>query len=344
MGGPDISVRAFDATVIEAYRQLFPNDPGKTEALLRWRFEGNPHGPAKFVVAEQGGRIAGMIALVPSRLGNGPTALRGYQAIDTAVHPDWRGRGIFVELGTAAQSQEALNADVLWGFPNANAAPGWFGRLGWTSFGAAPLMMRPLRSSYLIGKIDPALRGMDIRLIGKREVDSRVYSADAEIGARLDRLWAKIRAGFGVAVNRDGHWMRWRLLDKPDADYRCVGIENIDGEIDAFVATKIAEKHGGRLCYVMEAFCAEGRENELAGLLAAELFRASSQGAELALACCPRSAPNRVAYQKAGFLPVPARLRPIEINFGARALGKAAADAAQPEAKWYVSFLDSDTN
>jgi hypothetical protein len=36
-------------------------------------------------------------------------------------------------------------------------------------------------------------------------------------------------------------------------------------------------------------------------------------------------------------------LRPIEINFGARALTAAGAPVMQ-EASWYISFLDSDTN
>jgi hypothetical protein len=43
-------------------------------------------------------------------------------------------------------------------------------------------------------------------------------------------------------------------------------------------------------------------------------------------------------------MPLPARLRPIEINFGARALTAESAFAASGKADWYVSFLDSDTN
>ena len=63
-----------------------------------------------------------------------------------------------------------------------------------------------------------------------------------------------------------------------------------------------------------------------------------------ALAWCPKTAPNYRAYRKARFLPVPPKLRPIEINFGARALVPEAAAFAAPDARWYVSFLDSDTN
>ena len=83
---------------------------------------------------------------------------------------------------------------------------------------------------------------------------------------------------------------------------------------------------------------------DLARLLLSELARAARSGAEVALAWCPKSAPNYGVYRKAGFFPVPPRLRPIEINFGARALRAECAAAAAAETPRYVSFLDSDTN
>jgi hypothetical protein len=160
----------------------------------------------------------------------------------------------------------------------------------------------------------------------------------------MDQLWEQIAPQMGIAVDRNGRWVRWRLFDKPDADYRCVGMKSDRGQLDAFVATKVAEKHGGRLCYIMEALAVPGRATDLARMILAELSLATRNGAEVALAWCPPTAPNYGAYRKAGFLPVPARLRPIEINFGARSLTPESGAAAAAEAHRYVSFLDSDTN
>ena len=115
-------------------------------------------------------------------------------------------------------------------------------------------------------------------------------------------------------------------------------------ELEAFVALKLADKHGSHLAYVMEALSTPERTADLVELLKSELGRAAELGAEAALAWCPVGAPNYRAYRKAGFFPVPARIRPIEINFGARALTSASAAAAAPDAGWYISFLDSDTN
>jgi GNAT superfamily N-acetyltransferase len=338
-----ISLRSFDESVRKGYLRLFPGDPDKSAALLNWRTRANPHGETKFAVATEGDKVVGMIALIPTRL-RGPTGdCLGYQAVDTAVDPAYRGQGLFVKMGAMAQDPSMLGGDVLWGFPNANAAPGWYGRLGWMNFGAVPLLMRPLRSGFLIGRLHPKLRSIDFPLIRNRKIEANRYSDGAQLAADFEPLWRQIAPGFGIAVDRSGAWLRWRLLDKPGAEYRCVGLKS-DGELGSFVATKVADKHGGRLCYVMEALSLPKRTRDLSRMLLAELALAARNGAEAALAWCPKHAPNYAAYRRAGFVPVPPRLRPIEINFGARALRPESAAAAAADAAWYVSFLDSDTN
>ena len=341
--GISISLHDFDQSIEKAYRTLFADDPDKSVQLLNWRSR-SPHGPPRFVAANQGSSVAGMIALVPTRLCNAPGEGLGYQAIDTAVHPSFRGQGLFLEMGSLAQDPAAIGADILWGFPNANASPGWYGRLGWTNFGPVPLLARPLRSSFLLSRIHPRLRVLDLPLIRKGRRTLNAYESPARLSADFEGLWRRVSAIYGIAVDRGGDWMRWRLIDKPGADYRCVGMTGTDGELDAFVAVKVVDKHGGRLCYVMEAISTPGCTDELGRMLLAELGLAARQGAEVALAWCPRGAPNYAAYRKAGFVPIPARMRPIEINFGARALCEEVAAAAASGANWYVSFLDSDTN
>lgn len=337
----EISLRSFDSAVEDGYRRLFPGEPDKAPDLLEWRFCDNPHGRAKFAAATSDDEVVGMIALVPTRLINAPGE-QGYQAIDTAVLASQRGKGLFVKMGRAAQA--TLGGDVLWGFPNANAAPGWYGRLGWTNFGTVPLLMRPLRSSFLLGRLHRRLRALDFPLTRTRKMDVYAYTHGRELALDFDALWQRVGPGLGVAVDRCGPWMQWRLFDKPGADYRCVGIKDEGGGLLAFVATKVADKHGASLCYVMEAIALDEHERDLAHLLQAELGRAARGGAEAALAWCPAFAPNRSAYRRAGFLPMPDRLRPIEINFGAKALRSQSEEAAAQDARWYVSFLDSDTN
>lgn len=92
----------------------------------------------------------------------------------------------------------------------------------------------------------------------------------------------------------------------------------------------------------MDAVAEAGRAGVLSTVLRSELADAATRGAEAALAWCAPHAPSYPAYRKAGFLPFPPRLRPVEINLGARALDAEGATAfASP---WTISLLDSDTN
>lgn len=341
--GISVSLRDYDRSIEEAYRRLFPGDPDKSAEMLQWRSEHNPHGPTRFAVAYHGNEIVGMIAIIPTRLRNMPADALGYQAVDTVVHPSCRGQGLFAQLGEAAQEGDALSAAVLWGFPNAQAAPGWFGRLGWTNFGEVPLLVRPLRSSFLLSRVHPKLRSLNFRLVRTRRCNGNVYDDGQQLSTDLGALWQRVAGSFGIAVDRSGEWMRWRLAEKPRAEYRCVGLKTGD-ELTAFVASKVADKHGARLLYVMEAMSLPEHGKALRRLLGAELSRAADEGADAALAWCPPTAPNYGSYRAAGFLPFPAKLRPVEINFGARALVPSATAAVGREARWYVSFLDSDTN
>ena len=341
------TIRPFGPDIKAAYERLFPHSGAeKTARQLSWRFESNPHGPGLFAVAQAAGaddRIVGMIALVATRLNIGDSLVPAYQAIDTVVDPAYRGRGVFVGLGKVAQDAALHGGRILWGFPNANAAPGWFGRLGWTNLGTVPFMVRPLRTGYFLRKLHPALGKIDLSLIRVRRVARAMHHDIERFDHRADDLWQTSRTPAGVAVERSSDWLNWRLIDKPGTAYRNVALRDESDRLEAFVSTCVLDKHGGRICYVMEAMGAPSATLGLARLLRDEVAEAARQGADAALAWCPKFAPNRAAYRRAGFLPLPERLRPVAINFGARRLAGAIAPEVEDVSQWYVSYLDSDT-
>jgi hypothetical protein len=334
----DYSIEPYGPAIGDAYAALFSDSPEKL-AELDWRFGQPAHGPARFAIARQDGAIVGMIALVPTLLRGQLGELSGVQAIDTIVSPAARGKFIFIRLGKIVHESPLVDADLVWGFPNALAARGWFGKLGWARFGTVPFLIKPLRSGYFLGRLWNPLRRLDLPLGFPSKDDPAIVT---RMDDRWDRLWDMCRDEFGIAVDRSAQWMRWRL-DKPNAGYRFAMKIGPDGA-EAAVVTRIARKHGATICYVMEALAPSGHRRSLDRLLKSEMRRAARHGADLALAWCPSHAPNRKNYARAGFFGLPDRLRPIQIHFGARWLAPGEAlGRPLPGNQWYLSYLDSDT-
>ena len=288
--------------------------------------------PAPFAVARNNGQIVGISGYIQSRMQFGSETGVAFQAVDSFVSESMRGKGIFTQLARAYDAH-AINSggDLVWGFPNDNAAPAWFGKLGWHSHGQVPFLIKPLRAGFFWRKFRLPL---DFPLTRARDQNLPHVT---EVGEWGDALWASVAPAVSVGTVRDRAFLNHRLFNGPHAEqYRVVA--SPDQTAPAIVATREAEKHGGRIAYMMEALGGTSLEP----LLMSELGRLASRGVELALAWSFPWSPNYRTLRKAGFVPLPERLRPIHIWFGS-APKTALASHANHELQWYLSYLDSDT-
>ena len=78
-------------------------------------------------------------------------------------------------------------------------------------------------------------------------------------------------------------------------------------------------------------------------MLAEALRRMAAAGADAALSWCFPHSPNHGAYTRLGFLPLPERVRPIELHVGVRPLDASLAGLLGRRESWYLSYCDSDT-
>lgn len=323
----------FTDLIRDAYLKLLPEqEQAIASGKLEWKFRHNPAGAGMVAVARGDGEIIGVNAFMPSGFSLGGRSVRAYQSMDTIVMPAARGKGVFPALLNCFY--ERTDGALIYGFPNVNSSPGFFGKLGWTSFGPAPMLFRPLRTGYFLKRFGRWMP--DIRV----PVLSRPLRA-AERITRFDDsatlTWRRFASGIKCAVDRDADYLNWRLADHPGEKYDILRAP--DG---SFTVHSISDKHGGRIGYLMEAI---GTSESLSKLISSSLREIAGSGADAALAWCLPGSPNYSAYRRAGFFPLPARLRPIIINFGARPL-RAEAEAASAVVDpggWYISYLDSDT-
>lgn len=331
MSALDVSIEALSPDLLEAYAAAGISRGEAGAAAINWTFA---HNERPFAVARQHGEVVGFSAYIASDVTLAGVNGRAFQAVDSYVDERCRGQGVFTKLAQAYDDfVQDTSGDLVWGFPNDNAAPVWFKRLGWAHLGQVPLLVKPLRASLLLRRL--GLPG-DIPLSFSR---NQQLTPLQEVGDWADALWEHFGAAVGCASRRDHAFLQWRLFDDCRADdYRVVGAASGAGEDSALVATRTMHKHGGHIAYLMEALGGDAARE----LLESELGCLREQGAEAVLAWCFPWSPNYRLLRRCGFLPLPERLRSINIWFGARA-HTVKARCAQAPGSWYLSYLDSDT-
>jgi GNAT superfamily N-acetyltransferase len=350
MPSSDIEFRAMrpEPADLESFASCFErNGMPRRLDTLRWQYLDNPSDEllVELAVADDG--IAAIYAVQPATARIRGKSKPAAQSVDTLVDARFRGRGLFTTMADRVyQRVDSRGGAFVYGFPNANSAPGFFRKLGWASLDPVPFLIRPLRTAYLTSKLPlgvAARQFPDLRLptLGPRpEPGQQLIDLDV-LGPELDALWQRFGTGLTVALDRDARYLRWRL-SKPGEHYHCIGLFE-EGGLVAFCAYTTVDKHGGRIGYVLELLHDPGRHRAGAVLLAECLHRMASDRADVALAWCFRHSPNARAHFRAGFFPLPERLRPIELHFGVRVLDESLTQVLLDRRNWYISYCDSDT-
>jgi GNAT superfamily N-acetyltransferase len=334
---------------LTAFRECFERNgtPRRLDAL-RWQYFENPAEELFVDLAVFDERIGAIYAVQPAVVRVRGARMLGAQSVDTLVDADFRGRGLFTKMAEALyQRVRERGGAFVYGFPNANSAPGFFNKLGWSSLDPVPFLVRPLRTAFVASKLPLArwLRRLpDLRLpiVGPRlQVAAQELRPLTEFGPELGALWERFASDVMVAVDRSPQYLRWRL-GKPGERYECFGVFE-GAQLVAFCAYTTVDKHGGRIGYVIELLHDRGRHETGAALLTECLRRMAGDGADAVLAWAFGHSPNASAYSKVGFLPFPERFRPIELHIGVRPLDESLTETLSDRRNWYISYCDSDT-
>lgn len=328
------TLQSFDDQDEAVFRQMLPHQKAQIDAgLLRWKFKDNPAGPGLVCVCrDEKANIVGLNAFQRVCFtGGGPgETLTGYQSMDTFVDPSARGMGVFNNM--LETFYERANSDFIYGFPNSSSAKGFFGRQKWVNLGLAPFLIRPLRAGYFLKQISKHLPDFPLaRLSRKRSTSAEITRFDPEF---IHGLTDPAHPPRPFQLRRDADFLNWRIFDKPLSSAHVLTNSN-----DAFAAGRITEKHGGKIGYLLEAM---GTQNALSSVLKDLTHDFSEQNVDAILAWCHPCSPNYKVLRRAGYLPLPKALRPIKINFGARAMSE-RIHGVEDIANWYISYLDSDT-
>lgn len=158
----------------------------KSEAMWRWKHIENPFGESPVLLAEEGDLLVGVRAFMQWRFSKDGKEYKALRAVDTATHPDHRGKGIFKKLTLALIDKvKDEGFDFIFNTPNEQSKPGYL-KMGWKELGRLPVRVKPFLFSSRSSNV-----------IADYSVDISNCQADQKV---------------------KDYW-QWRYADNPLADY-----------------------------------------------------------------------------------------------------------------------------
>ena len=116
---------------------------------FEWKNFKNPFGNSIIMVSEkENGEIVGSRIFWAWKFKVRSSIILAYQPIDTVVHPDYRGKGLFRRMTILALKKAVeKGAKVIFNFPNMNSLPGNL-KLGWNYLGKLEWYVKIFNPNY----------------------------------------------------------------------------------------------------------------------------------------------------------------------------------------------------
>lgn len=166
-----------------------------TREWWRWKYEENPSGVPLLLVAEENGEIVGLRTFWPRLLCLHDRIQSVYQAVDTAVHPKTRGKGIFTRLTRKGlETLSATDGAAIYNFPNPQSGPGYL-KLGWQQIRRQHWWVRGVPGW---GWLRP--NPINVEIVQKQKTDNKISPSQ-------------------ICFVRDSEYVRWRYQSHPYFDY-----------------------------------------------------------------------------------------------------------------------------
>lgn len=114
----------------------------KSILLWKWKHLDNPFGKSPVLLAVENDKIIGVRAFLKWEFLREGNTMKACRAVDTAIHPDFQGQGLFTQLTTNLTDQiKEEDTQLIYNTPNTQSMPGYL-KMGWEKWGKLPLKMQ----------------------------------------------------------------------------------------------------------------------------------------------------------------------------------------------------------
>lgn len=330
--GKDMLTRDYEAKDEDYISELFSIAFGRhlNRQFWQWRYLENPYGRGIIRLMFDENRLIGHYAVAPIPLMVEGQQVRAALSMTTMTHPDYRKKGIFLELASDVYSAcEREGIRLVLGFANKNSYHGLTSCLDWIGFG-----------QVTYGEITGYQNS------GRRIGEGYSYEKAEIIGREMDSLWERLKVTFTVVVPRNSKYLNWRFIDNPIENYTMLLLRDHVGNLQGYVALKTYQSDRGPVGHIVDMLVsneAEAIENLIYAAL--EYFRDVKAETVAIWMYLPPHIKNII--RKIGFMErnwVGFDMKEWPTYFGIRLFG--AVDERLKKARklesWYITMGDSD--
>jgi GNAT superfamily N-acetyltransferase len=129
--------------IIELFELSLGSEGGApVESFWRWKHIDNPFGVSPVLLGvDENDKLIGLRAFMRWKWRYNDTVYPAFRPVDTATHPDYRGKGIFSKLTKQLikELSESEPSSFIYNTPNDQSKPGYI-KMGWQVLGKAPVV------------------------------------------------------------------------------------------------------------------------------------------------------------------------------------------------------------
>jgi len=260
----------------------------RTIEQFEWEWLNTPEGWGSIWLLEEidTGRIVGHHGLIPINFTYfGNSVLTG-KTENTHIHPPYAGKGLYYPFEVKFLEEASHRFGLLYTTQGAGAPGAVRLKLGYVCVGTYLTYMKIIQRSYsdkrLVKAINRKIHNEFIAALlitsikvgnlilmplfcSRRVLDEaitlqRATSID-EVAEELDRFWERNREKFGITVDRNSRYLKWRVFDNPNVTYEfflALRQHNIVG----YVITQSSEEADNRLGTIVDLI-ADGNNQEI---------------------------------------------------------------------------------
>jgi GNAT superfamily N-acetyltransferase len=341
--------------IVTLYRLVFREE--MTEQHWRWRYRQLGDGHPAIALAECDNGLVGHYAVRPVRMKIGDSVCSAALSLDTMVHPDYRGQGMFVKLAANLYESVARQGiHLVYGFPNENSHHGFVSKLGWIDLcGPVPLFVKLLNLEHVLSKRLPAngLTGLAARLTALGLCVLRpTKSVEVPLGCtlqqvssfdqRVDRLWEQASGCFSIVAVRDQRYLNWRFAAKPANGYTIFALDQ-GRDLAGYVVLTSADKFGLCVGFLVDLLTVPDRPEIARYLVSKAAEFLASSGTDLITCLMLPHGPYAEALRANGFLLLPSRFHPQRMYLSVYRNTEVHPEGfiANPR-NWHITWADHD--